>query len=85
MITFKQFILESTQLSDKLNEIINLISQRYQPEFKDFLDRMASKDADIRELLIEFDKLNPSEDSGGIYKNSADASDGDENLTNGEN
>lgn len=87
MRTFKQFILENNQISSKLSELIDLINERYQPELRDFLDRMAAKDKDIREILLSIDDAENTPESDQIYKNSADDNHGnsDQSSENGEN
>ena len=80
-IEYLKNLSESTGKQDVLHELINLSWSRYNPETKDFLEKMSNKDADIKRL---FDKLNePSyseNEEDEIYHNTPDSNFGNEEI-----
>lgn len=78
MKTFREYI-SSNSKEDSLNKLIKLTWERYNPEVRDFFDKISAKDADIRQILQELDAPDNSEESDVISKNASDS-----NFGNGE-
>lgn len=78
MKTFREYV-SSNNKEDSLNKLIKLTWERYNPEIRDFFDKISVKDADIRQILQELDAPDNSEESEVISKNASDS-----NFGNGE-
>lgn len=78
MKTFREYV-SSNNKEDSFNKLIKLTWERYNPEIRDFFDKMSSKDADIRQILQELDAPDNSEESDVVSKNASDS-----NFGNGE-
>lgn len=77
--TFKEFSLQNDQKSNLLNKLIGLSWDRYEPETKDFFDKLSRKDPEIKNI---FDQIESSDkpEPDVIYKNIADSEFGNEDI-----
>jgi hypothetical protein len=78
MKSFREYISNNNK-EDSLSKLIKLTWERYNPEIRDFFEKISSKDADIRQLLQEIDDPESSEEPDVISKNASDS-----NFGNGE-
>jgi hypothetical protein len=78
MKSFREYISNNNK-EDSLSKLIKLTWERYNPEIRDFFEKISSKDADIRQLLEELDTPESSEEPDVISKNASDS-----NFGNGE-
>lgn len=79
MRTFREYVSNNISKEDLLNKLIKLTWQRYNPEIRDFFDKISSKDADVRDILQNLDSVSQEQESDVISKNASDS-----NFGNGE-
>jgi hypothetical protein len=78
--TFREYISNNSNIDGLLSQLIKLTWERYNPEIRDFFDKISSKDADIRQLIQQLDSaMTPAEDPDVVSKNASDS-----NFGNGE-
>jgi predicted ArsR family transcriptional regulator len=83
-IEYLKNLSENVGKQDALNELIKLAWSRYNPETKDFLEKMSNKDADMNRLLDKLNNFNYEDENlnkdDEIYKNTPDANFGNEEV-----
>lgn len=78
--TFREYISNGSNVEDLLSKLIKISWERYNPEIRDFFDKISSKDADVRQLMQQLDSASrPNEDPDVVSKNASDS-----NFGNGE-
>lgn len=86
MKTFIEYLRNLSENAEKYNILYDLIKlswTRYNPETKDFLEKIANKDAEIKRLLEKINNPNQDEkidNDDDVYKSSADANFGNEEV-----
>lgn len=79
MKTFREYVSNNQNKEDLLNKLIKLTWTRYNPEIRDFFDKISSKDAEVRDILQKIDSVPEDQESDVISKNASDS-----NFGNGE-
>lgn len=77
--TFKEFSSENQQKSNLLNKLVDLAWNRYEPETKDFFDKLSKKDPEIRSIFEQIENADTAEPDV-IAKNIADSEFGNEDI-----
>jgi hypothetical protein len=77
--TYKEFIENNNHFQNLLNKLIALSWERYNPEIKDFFDKLSYKDPDIKGIIDELNNSKNNSEPDVISKNASDS-----NYGNGE-
>jgi hypothetical protein len=76
--TFKEFVSSTNNNQSLLNKLAEIAWTRYSPETKDFFEKLAVKDPDIRNI---YDQMKSSQnDPDVISKNASDSNFGNEEV-----
>lgn len=78
--SFREFSSENEQKNNFLNKLINLAWSRYEPETKDFLTSLSSKDPDIKSIFDQLSNFENNSEPDVISRNMSDAEFGNEEV-----